>query len=135
MPPCTPRGGYSSNRPAIFKISNVLPVTEQYLDGEYTSQGIHLVLRDQKLITEIERKLSRILFDEGRHPDKYEQHITSVYSFLVCELMSETVLDDSAEPQEEKPSVINAIRAAKENRQSEPSPEYGKSNRKNEPEL
>jgi hypothetical protein len=78
----------SKERPAIFKVSNVLPVTETYIDGEYTSQGMHLVLRDKTQITEIERKLSRILFDEGRHPNKYEQHITSVYSYLNDELMS-----------------------------------------------
>jgi hypothetical protein len=71
-----------TNRPAIFKISNVLPVTEDYIYGEYTSQGIHLVLRDAKLIAEIERKLSRVLFDESRNHNKYEQHITSVYNFL-----------------------------------------------------
>ena len=41
-----------------------------------------MILRDRKLITEIERKLSRILFDESRHPNKYEQHISSIYSFL-----------------------------------------------------
>ena len=71
-----------TNRPAIFKISNALPVTEKHIDSEYFSQGIHLVLRNVKLIAEIERKLSRILFDESRHPDKYEQHITSIYSHL-----------------------------------------------------
>lgn len=74
-----------TNRPAIFKISNVLPISEKYIDGEYTSQGTHLILRDRTLIAEIERKLARILFDESRHPDKYEQHITSVYKFLVDE--------------------------------------------------
>jgi len=42
-----------TNRPAIFRISNVLPVTDKYIDGEYTSQGIHLVLRDKNLITDI----------------------------------------------------------------------------------
>jgi len=72
-----------TNRPAIFKVSNALPVTADYIDGEYISQGIHLILRDQRHIAEITRKLSRILFDESRHPDKYEQHITSVYNFLV----------------------------------------------------
>ena len=71
-----------TNRPAIFKISNVLPITETYITGEYTSQGIHLVLRDEKLIAEITRKLYRILFDESRHPNKYEQHITAIYKFL-----------------------------------------------------
>ena len=71
-----------TNRPAIFRISNVLPVTESYIDGEYISQGIHLVLRDIRLIDEITRKLGRILFDERRHPDKYEQRITTIYNHL-----------------------------------------------------
>jgi hypothetical protein len=72
-----------TNRPAIFKISNALPVTEKYTDGEYISQGTHLVLRDKKQIAGIERKLSRILFDESRHPDKYEQHIINLPAQLV----------------------------------------------------
>jgi len=71
-----------TNRPAIYKISNALPVTETFINSEYTSQGQHLVLRDKKLITEIERKLARILFDESRHPNKYEQHISSICSYL-----------------------------------------------------
>jgi len=71
-----------TNRAAIFRISSVLPVTDEYISGEYTSQGIHLVLRNTNLIAEIERKLSRILFDEELHPNKYEQRITSLYSFL-----------------------------------------------------
>lgn len=74
-----------TNRPAIFKISNVLPVTDSYIDGEYISQGKHLVLRDARLIAELTRKLSRILFDEQRHPDKYEQHISSIYSHLISD--------------------------------------------------
>ena len=61
-------------------------MVEEYISGEYTSQGIHLVLRNTNLIAEIERKLSRILFDEERHPNKYEQNITSLYSFLKTEL-------------------------------------------------
>jgi len=75
-----------TNRPAIFKISNALPVTEAFIDGEYTSQGAHLILRNKKLIAEIERKLSRILFDESRHPNKYEQHISSICAFLKGDL-------------------------------------------------
>lgn len=71
-----------TNRPAIYRISNVLPITINYIDGEYISQGKHLVLRNEKLISEITRKLSRILFDEKRHPNKYEQHISSIYSYL-----------------------------------------------------
>ena len=71
-----------TNRPAIFKISNALPITESFIDSEYTSHGKHLILRDKKQIEIIERKLSRILFDESRYPNKYEQHISSIYAFL-----------------------------------------------------
>jgi len=71
-----------TNRPAIFKISNALPITKANTDGEYISQGRHLVLRDKELIAEIHRKLSRILFDEHRHPNKYEQHISTIYNYL-----------------------------------------------------
>jgi hypothetical protein len=54
-----------TNRPAIFKISNVLPVTENHLDGEYISKGKHLMLKNKTQIDAITRKLSRILFDES----------------------------------------------------------------------
>jgi len=37
-----------TNRPAIFRISSVLPVTDKYISSEYTSQGIHLELRNNK---------------------------------------------------------------------------------------
>ena len=38
-----------TNRPAVFRVSSVLPVTDKYIEGEYTSQGTHLILRDKKL--------------------------------------------------------------------------------------
>jgi hypothetical protein len=72
-----------TNRPAIFRISSVLPVMDGCIDSEYTSQGTHLTLKNKLQIDEITRKLSRILFDEKLHPNKYEQHITSLYQYLV----------------------------------------------------
>ena len=83
--------GYT-NRSAIFRISSVLPVTDEYISGEYTSQGIHLILRNTNLIAEIERKLSRILFDEERHHNKYEQRITALYTFMKTEIEKKAVL-------------------------------------------
>jgi len=75
-----------TNRPAIFKISRVLPIIQSYISGEYTSQGAHLILKNESLITNIEKKLARILFDEQRHPNKYEQHITTIYTYLLNEI-------------------------------------------------
>jgi hypothetical protein len=75
-----------TNRPAIFKISNVLPVTESHIDGEYISQGVHLMMKSKSQIAAITRKLKRILFDEHLHPDKYEQHITTIYAHISAAL-------------------------------------------------
>jgi hypothetical protein len=80
----------TTNKPAVFKISSVLPLTEKYIESIYISQGIHLVLQDKKQIAEIRRKLSRILFDERRFPNKYEQHITDIEKYLIAELGNAT---------------------------------------------
>ena len=40
----------------------------------------------KKDIEIIRKKLSRILFDESRHPNKFEQHITVIKNYLISEL-------------------------------------------------
>jgi len=146
-----------TNRPAIFRVSSVLPVADRYIEGEYTSQGAHLVLRDKKLIADIERKLSRILFDESRHPDKYEQRITSIYTFIAnevintAELNGDNATQDEAVPADEtlastvtggaetnqgdKPSVIEQIRASRATQNDTSSQDPRKPKSKNDPDL
>jgi hypothetical protein len=91
----------TTNKPAVFKISNVLPLTEKYIEGIYVSQGIHLVLQDKQQIIEIRRKLSRILFDEKQFPNKYEQHITDIEKYLLAELDNTTVHEGGDDTQYE----------------------------------
>jgi hypothetical protein len=134
-----------TNRPAIFKISNVLPVTENDLAGEYISQGNHLMLKSKTQIDAITRKLSRILFDEQRHPNKYEQHITSIYNHLVEMLRQDKVLERAAEIEkkellnqdDEKPSAVASLRSAQdETQQKRPTPQIPTEHRdKDEPSL
>lgn len=71
-----------TNKPALFKISNALPITEKYIAGEYISKGKHLVLKDPKLINVISRKLRRILFAESQQANRFEQHMTDIYNFI-----------------------------------------------------
>jgi hypothetical protein len=78
-----------TNRPAIYKISSCLPVVEKYIDSEYISQGSHLILAKQTDIRIIRRKLARILFAESKHPNKFEQHITSIKNYLTEEISVE----------------------------------------------
>lgn len=78
-----------TNRPALYRISNCLPITAKYIDSEYTSKGLHLELKNIKAIEEIRFKLRKILQAENRHPDKFEQKITSVKNKMIKELEEE----------------------------------------------
>lgn len=75
-----------TNRPAIYRISNCLSLTNKYVDSEYTSNGQHLILRTESDIQAIREKLHRILLAEQKHNNKFEQHITDIKRHLVLEL-------------------------------------------------
>ena len=75
-----------TDRPAIYRISNCLPIIDKYIDSPYISQGSPLFLKSTKDIKMIQKKLSRILWDEKNHPNKYEQHITDIQDFLKVQL-------------------------------------------------
>ena len=76
--------GLLNNKKAIFKISNALPVTEKYI-AKYVSKGKHLILRDNRVTSELERKLRRVLVEENSKPNKFEQRITDIYNYLAQE--------------------------------------------------
>ena len=84
------RGSYyhlgRTNRPAIYRITSCLPITDKYIDDPYWSQGSQLVLESKTDILIIRVKLARILLDESKHPNKYEQHITDIKNHLIAEL-------------------------------------------------
>ncbi len=69
-----------TNRTAIYRISNCLPLIDKYIEGPYISQGTQLFLKNQIDIITIRKKIARILLDESMNPNKYEQHITEVVS-------------------------------------------------------
>jgi len=75
--------GYT-NKPAIFKISSAMPVPQEYLTQFFT-RGEHLILENNKIISELDRKLRRILVVEKDNPNKFEQRITDIYNYLTQE--------------------------------------------------
>ena len=75
-----------TNRPAIFFISSSYPVTSKYIDGEYMSQGIHLVTKDELQNREIRIKLRNIVAYENIHANYFEQRITDIKMFLISEM-------------------------------------------------
>lgn len=84
-----------TNRPALFKVSNVLPITANYVSGEYISNGKHLILKDRVLISELSKKVIRILQAEEHSPNKFEQHITDIYNYLSEELSEKMNRDNN----------------------------------------
>ena len=72
---------------SIFFMSDAVPITEKYIDRDYLGyDNKQYVILNQKLISELERKLWRILKYEDSKPNYFRQHITDVKKYLLEEL-------------------------------------------------
>ena len=76
----------TTTKAALYKVSSCLPVTDRYVDHEYESNGVHVVVKRCEIISEIERKLKRILGFESRRHNYFPQKITSIREVLIKEL-------------------------------------------------
>ena len=73
---------------SIFFISDVVPITEKYIDRPYKSKytGEIYIIKNKPLIEELIRKTKRILAWENANPNYYRQHITDLKQYLIKEL-------------------------------------------------
>ncbi len=78
--------GRTTNR-SIFFISDAIPIIDKYIDSEHVgSNKLHYIIKNPKLIAELERKLFRILSVENSDKNHFRQHITDVKTRLLEEL-------------------------------------------------
>ena len=77
----------NTNEKSIFFISDVVPITDKYIDREYLNQSkkIHIV-KNKVLLADLEYKLRRILAYENNNPNFFRQHITDIKNYLINEL-------------------------------------------------
>lgn len=75
-----------TTKESLYKISSCFPITEKYIDHEFTSCEKHVIIRRAETVNEIERKLRRILAFESRRPNYFKQHISDIKAHLVGEL-------------------------------------------------
>ena len=75
-----------TTRPAVYKISSCFPITDKYIDHEFTTNGQHVIIRRKEHVDAIEQKLRRILAFESRRPNYFSQRITDVKQYLLNEL-------------------------------------------------
>lgn len=76
---------------SIFFISDVIPITEKYIEREYINRytdEVHII-KNKPLIAELERKLKRILSYENANPNYFRQHITDIKTTLISELQQD----------------------------------------------
>ncbi len=77
----------NTTQKSIFFISDAFPITEKYIEREYTGYTSEpYVIKNPNLISELHRKLNRILYFESSTPNYFRQHITDVKNALICDL-------------------------------------------------
>lgn len=75
---------------SIFFISDVIPISKKYIDREYLGKNKSIyIIKNKKLISELQRKLRRILYYEDKTPNCFRQHITDVKNYLINEMNEE----------------------------------------------
>ncbi len=75
-----------TTKDALYKISSCYPITEKYIDHEFVSNNVHVVMKKKDDINEIQRKFKRILSMEFRKPNYFPQHISDIRKYLIDEL-------------------------------------------------
>lgn len=82
---------------SIFFISDVIPITDKYIEREYMSGDQGFVIKNGKLLRDLEDKLKRILAYENANPNYFRQNITSIKNALLLELETESYNSKIAE--------------------------------------
>lgn len=72
---------------SIFFISDAIPITDKYIEAVHTgADNKHYIIKNPNLISELERKLKRVLSIENSNKNHFRQHITDVKEYLLQEL-------------------------------------------------
>lgn len=80
---------------SIFFISDVIPITKEYIERDYLGYNKeHFVIKNPKLIEQLNHKLTRILSFENINNNYFRQHITSLKNSLIDELNNKEKLDN-----------------------------------------
>ena len=75
-----------TNKPAIYNISSVFPITDHYIERSWILNDKPFVVPYTSVHKIIKAKMRRILSEEIRFPNKFEQHITVIKDILINEL-------------------------------------------------
>lgn len=89
-----------TDKDSIFFISDVVPITIKYIEREYLvgpkNNNKHYVIKNPKLISELERKDGRIIrfeknYTKSKGKPKFRQRFLDIYNYLEQELIRESI--------------------------------------------
>lgn len=78
----------NTDQKSIFFISDVIPISDKYIDREYINPFSHTIhiIQNKELIAAVEKKLRMVLAFENSRPNYFRQHITDVKKAIIKEL-------------------------------------------------
>ena len=73
---------------SIFFISDAVPIASKYIEREYIGRHTKspYVIKNKNLLSELNRKLRRILSWENSNPNYFRQHISDIRTHLLMEI-------------------------------------------------
>lgn len=72
---------------SIFFITDCVPITDKYiLEPHNDINGNPYIIKNKKLLADLDRKLRRVLSWENSRPNYFRQHITDIKNYLIKEL-------------------------------------------------
>lgn len=92
----------NTNEKSIFFISDVIPITDKYIEREYLNKtrNVHEI-KNKILLNALEYKLRRIISYEQNRPNYFRQHITDIKNYLLKELKEEEPsVDENSESEQ-----------------------------------
>ena len=90
----------SSDKNSAFNIQDIFPIKENYIEREYTKNGIHYLVKNKGLIEKVEKRAKDIINSKmlKKEIQKNEINVRKIYETLVKELNLEN---------EDKKQIIN----------------------------
>ena len=81
----------SSDKNSAFNIQDIFPIKENYIEREYTKNGVHYLLKNKALIEKVEKRAKDIISSKMTKKEigKNEINIRKIYKTLEKELILE----------------------------------------------
>ena len=78
---------------SIFFISDAIPIIDSYVEREYLDRHTSrlYIIKNKRLISELNRKLRRIISYENSRPNTFRQHISDIKVALITEIQSDSL--------------------------------------------